>query len=150
MSTDSIAGRSTSDIGEEGDPSTGNTERALRLLSEASATLGASLELETTIDRVARVIVRTLADWCVADLLEIEVGPVPVHETLAALEPLVGPQVRAKRLEYRYEPCTTDITMEADSEKIRQILLNLLSNAIKFTEPGGQLGVSCTVEPEHR
>jgi signal transduction histidine kinase len=26
-------------------------------------------------------------------------------------------------------------------------LLNLLSNAIKFTEPGGQLGVSCTVEP---
>jgi signal transduction histidine kinase len=79
--------------------------------------------------------------------VEIEVGPVPVHETLAALEPLVAPQVRAKRLEYRYEPCTTDITMEADPEKIRQILLNLLSNAIKFTEPGGRLGVSCTLEP---
>jgi signal transduction histidine kinase len=78
--------------------------------------------------------------------VEIEVGPVPVHETLAALEPLVAPQLRAKRMEYEYEPCTPDITMEADPEKIRQILLNLLSNAIKFTEPGGRLGVSCTIE----
>jgi signal transduction histidine kinase len=80
--------------------------------------------------------------------VEIELGPVPVHETLAALEALVAPQVRAKRLAYRYAPCTSDITMLADPEKVRQILLNLLSNAIKFTEPEGRIDVSCTVEPE--
>jgi signal transduction histidine kinase len=43
-------------------------------------------------------------------------------------------------------PCTADITVFADPEKVRQILLNLLSNAIKFSEPEGRVDVSCTVE----
>jgi signal transduction histidine kinase len=79
--------------------------------------------------------------------IDIEVGPVPVQQTLAALEALVAPQVRAKRLSYDYAPCTDDVHVEADPEKIRQILLNLLSNAIKFTEPGGRITVSCAIEP---
>jgi hypothetical protein len=37
-------------------------------LSEASAVLTASLDLDATIDRVARVVVPQLADWCVIDL----------------------------------------------------------------------------------
>ena len=78
--------------------------------------------------------------------VDLQVGPMPVHETLAALEALVAPQVRAKRLAYVYTPCPTDVTVEADPEKVRQILLNLLSNAIKFTEPGGRITVSCDVE----
>ena len=78
--------------------------------------------------------------------VDIEVGPVPVHETLAALEGLVAPQVRAKRLTYDYTPCTPDVCIDADAEKVRQILLNLLSNAIKFSEPEGRITVRCDVE----
>ena len=78
--------------------------------------------------------------------VDIDMGPVPVHETLAALEALVAPQVRAKYLEYAYNPCPTDVTIQADPEKVRQILLNLLSNAIKFTEPGGLIAVSAESE----
>ena len=78
--------------------------------------------------------------------VDIEVGPVPVHETLAALEALVAPQVRAKRLTYDYVPCTPDVSVDADAEKVRQILLNLLSNAIKFSEPEGSITVRCDVE----
>jgi signal transduction histidine kinase len=33
--------------------------------------------------------------------------------------------------------------VRADREKLEQVLLNLLSNAIKFTEPAGQVAVSC-------
>jgi signal transduction histidine kinase len=77
--------------------------------------------------------------------VHLELGPVPVHETLAALEALVAPQVRTRRLEYRYTPCTPDVTMYPDPEKTRQILLNLLSNAIKFTDGGGRIEVSCTI-----
>jgi signal transduction histidine kinase len=80
--------------------------------------------------------------------VRIELGPMPVHEALAALESLVAPQVRAKRLAYRYVPCTPDVTVFADPEKVRQILLNLLSNAIKFSEPDGRVDVSCTVEAD--
>ena len=78
--------------------------------------------------------------------IDLHVGPVPVHETLAALEALVASQVRAKRLTYQYRSCTSDVMIAADPEKVRQILLNLLSNAIKFTEEGGHITVTCTVE----
>jgi signal transduction histidine kinase len=80
--------------------------------------------------------------------VDIELGPVPVHETLAALEALVAPQVRAKGLDYAYAPCAADVTIEADPEKVRQILLNLLSNAIKFTDGGGRIVVTCTIEDD--
>ena len=79
--------------------------------------------------------------------VDIEVGPVPVHETLAALESLVAPQLRAKRLTYAHTPCAPDASIDADAEKVRQILLNLLSNAIKFSEPEGRITVRCDVEP---
>jgi signal transduction histidine kinase len=78
--------------------------------------------------------------------IDIELGPIPVHETLTALEALVAPQVRNKRIVYRYEPCPDDLIVEADPEKLRQILLNLLSNAIKFTEPNGRITVGCATE----
>ena len=79
--------------------------------------------------------------------VDIHVGPMAVHEALAALEALVDPQVRARHLTYGYEPCMPDVTVDADPEKVRQILLNLLSNAIKFTEPTGRITVSCDVAP---
>ena len=80
--------------------------------------------------------------------IDIELRPVPVHETLAALEALVAPQVRSKGLAYTYVPCRPDTMIHADPEKVRQILLNLLSNAIKFTERGGKIAVDCAVH-EH-
>src|SRR5690348_13350600 len=78
--------------------------------------------------------------------VDIELGPVPVHETLAALEALVAPQVRSKGLAYVHVPCPPDVTVDADPEKVRQILLNLLSNAIKFTDGGGTITVDSLVD----
>ena len=80
--------------------------------------------------------------------LELEMSAVPMHETLAALEALVAPQVRGRQLRYVYEPCDAAITAHADAEKVRQILLNLLSNGIKFTDPGGRITVSCAASED--
>lgn len=44
--------------------------RHAELLAEASATLGASLEFEETIPRLAELCVRDLADWCVIDVVQ--------------------------------------------------------------------------------
>lgn len=74
--------------------------------------------------------------------VNVQLADVPVHETLAALEELVAPQVRAKRLTYRYQPADPALVARADAEKVRQVLLNLLSNAIKFTPAGGRVTVS--------
>ena len=44
--------------------------RRLQVLAEASRLLDASLDYEATLQEVARVAVRTLADWCIVHLLE--------------------------------------------------------------------------------
>lgn len=44
-------------------------EDQIRFLAEASEILAGSLDYETELERVARLIVPTLADWCAVDLL---------------------------------------------------------------------------------
>ena len=46
------------------------SETGLQLLAEASAILGESVEYQETLQRVARIAVPRLADWCVVDVLE--------------------------------------------------------------------------------
>ena len=46
--------------------------RRLAVLAEASRLLDASLDYEPTLQEVARVAVRTLADWCIVHLLEAD------------------------------------------------------------------------------
>jgi PAS domain S-box-containing protein len=45
-------------------------QRRLEVLAEVSRLLDASLDYEATLQEVARVAVRTLADWCIVHLLE--------------------------------------------------------------------------------
>ena len=62
---------------------------------------------------------------------------------LAALEPLLAPQMRAKGLTYTYAACDPSITVHADHDRLQQVVLNLLSNAVKFTPEGGGIVVYC-------
>jgi signal transduction histidine kinase len=82
-----------------------------------------------------------------AGQVEFRVGEVAVSELLEGLEDLIRPQMNAKGLLYHHGSClVADTTVCADPEKVRQILLNLLSNAAKFTEPGGEISLSCDVD----
>ncbi len=70
---------------------------------------------------------------------------VPVRNALTEAEALVAPQVRAKGLTLRIGKCPPDLTVHADAEKFRQILVNLLSNAVKFTD-SGMIELRCEAE----
>jgi len=76
---------------------------------------------------------------------DIELGPVPVHETLGSLEALIAPQLKARNLTYIYNPSELHLTAYGNRARIEQIVLNLLSNAIKYTSPGGRIGLSSSL-----
>ena len=78
-----------------------------------------------------------------AGQMQYAVQDVPVSETLAELEALVAPQVAARRLTLRYDPCDVELVARADADKVRQVVLNLLSNAVKFTPEGGMVSLEC-------
>ena len=74
------------------------------------------------------------------------VQDVPMHDTLAGLEPLVAPQIAARRLTYAYDACGPDIVAAADGDKVRQVVVNLLSNAVKYTPAGGTVRLACDAD----
>jgi signal transduction histidine kinase len=76
---------------------------------------------------------------------DIELGPVPVHDTLGSLEALIAPQLRARNLTYIYNPGEGELIAYGNRARVEQIVLNLLSNAIKYTAPGGRIGLSSEI-----
>jgi signal transduction histidine kinase len=70
---------------------------------------------------------------------EIVAVPVPVSDAFDALEPLIEPQVRHKKVELQRAAVESDLVVQADPAKLSQILLNVVINAIKFTPTGGRI-----------
>jgi signal transduction histidine kinase/PAS domain-containing protein len=83
-----------------------------------------------------------------AGRVEFSMSTIQVHPLLLELEPLITPQLRARKLSYEYTGCDPGLEVWADGEKVRQILLNLLSNAIKFTEPDGRIRIDCSSDDD--
>jgi signal transduction histidine kinase len=93
----------------------------------------------------------------VLDLNRIERGqltyalvPISIDPFLSDLDALVSPQAAAKSLTLDYVPSEPDLTVVADREKLRQVVLNLLSNAIRFTPAGGRITLSAMAAGETR
>jgi signal transduction histidine kinase/CheY-like chemotaxis protein len=77
-----------------------------------------------------------------AGQVRLRITEVAVQPTLDTLRMLIEPQVSGKGLSLQLEPAPAGIKVQADEERMTQILLNLLTNAVKFTEPGGRITIS--------
>lgn len=89
---------------------------------------------------IEEVLVFTQLD---AHQLTFRIEDVPVDAVMRDAETMVEPQIKARGIRYSYDPCDPSLTVHADREKTQQIVLNLLANSAKYTEPGGEVAVSC-------
>ena len=78
-----------------------------------------------------------------AGQIEFHVTSVALDDVMSELEAIVAPQVRAKAQRLDMPECDGGLTVRADRDKLRQILLNLVSNAVKFTPEGGRIVLDC-------
>jgi signal transduction histidine kinase len=95
----------------------------------------------------ARLLERLVAD--LQDLSMAEAGRITLRPERVDLAPAVnaaleafGPQTRAKHIEARSRIAEEHARVQADPERLRQILHNLLANAVTYTPDGGQIVVS--------
>ena len=97
----------------------------------------------TQSERLGRLVEQLL------DLSRLESGEVPLHREAVPLAPLVslvvseiqvGRPDRAVTLDSRISDELPSV--DADRERMHQVLFNLVDNAVRFTPPGGEVTVS--------
>ena len=88
------------------------------------------------------------------DLSRLESGEVRLHREVVLLAPLVarvfseisvGRSVTDVKLEGDVD---RDLTVQADPERIHQVLFNLVDNAVRFTPPGGAVRIGARLEED--
>ena len=84
------------------------------------------------------------------DLSRLDSGEVPLHVESVRLEPIVArvlSEIAVGRSVTDVEIDTElsdDVAVEADAERIHQVIFNLVDNAVRFTPPGGRVTVRAT------
>ena len=98
------------------------------------------------IERNARMQAQLISDLLdvsriVSGTTRLEIGPVALHEVIAAAVDSLRPVAEHKdiRVQTQLEHMAT---VRGDSMRLQQIVWNLLSNAIKFTPPSGSVEIT--------
>lgn len=111
-----------------------------RLLQEQDADAPSEEFLEAIQDNANRLM-RLVND--VLDAVRVEtnafsfvLAPVSVRALIDEVVASVHPVVRQKKLTLTVEVELPHMEVQADADRLRQVLLNVLSNAVKFTETG--------------
>jgi signal transduction histidine kinase/HAMP domain-containing protein len=82
-----------------------------------------------------------------AGQMELRIETVDLAETVSAALSTMEPLAGQDGVELVAD-CSGPLPVEADGDKVQQMLLNLLSNAIKFTPRGGRVTVEARRQPD--
>jgi signal transduction histidine kinase len=96
--------------------------------------------------------VATLVDD-VLNYSRLEAGPIVMHSSIVkvnemfdSIEPVLQPELRRKRLSLDRTSLERGLSVVADPERLRQVLLNVVTNAVKYTPDGGSVGLGAERE----
>ena len=124
---------------------------AVSIARERASTEAQRVQAEHVIERQVAHMGRLLDD--LLDVSRIARGKVELKRERIALRAVVAPALEAARplctaRGHHLELAGTesDVLVEGDPVRLTQILTNLLNNAAKYTEPGGRIVLTVTVE----
>jgi signal transduction histidine kinase/CheY-like chemotaxis protein len=78
-----------------------------------------------------------------AGRLHLTLEPLPVAEVVRSAIDLVRPLAAARGIALRMDEPLDRRHVQADRQRLQQVLLNLLSNGVKYNREGGQVTVAC-------
>ncbi|HEX7013156.1 MAG TPA: PAS domain-containing sensor histidine kinase [Steroidobacteraceae bacterium] len=126
----------------------GNTARALRQCGAGDTRVR---ELAEMIDRQVRHTTRLVDD--LSDIARVRRGRLQLHRRRVDLRALAFEAAEAVQSGFdddqrslTVEVPDAPVEVEVDPDRIRQVLLNLLSNAMRYTEKGGRVCLTVTLE----
>ena len=73
-----------------------------------------------------------------------------VADLVAEALQLIEPQANKKGIQLEVSPLATNLFVQVDRLRIKQVLVNVLSNAIKYNKPAGKVSVSCQKMNKHK
>jgi len=100
-----------------------------------------------------RILVRIIDDVITISRLEAgrvnyHIGPASAEEALRATEAVIAPLADNHEIRMDVAPGAQHLLVQADADKLKQILVNLAANAVKFTRAPGKVTLSCRVDDD--
>ncbi len=120
-----------------------------------------TLRRERTVDEYQRVLTSNLEEIVrlsrlVEDLLtlaradagrvELRYEPIELNELCQQMVEYISPLAHQREQTLGYDAPNAPVMINADVQRIKQLLLNLLDNAIKYTEPAGDITLGLKTE----
>lgn len=121
------------------------TLRRERTVAEYQGVLGSTLEEIVRLSRLVEdLLLLTRAD---IGKFELQCRPVSLSRLGRDLIDYIAPLARQQGQELLLRlPEDDELIVNADENRLRQLLLNLIDNAIKYTDPGGVIELSLSAE----
>ena len=80
--------------------------------------------------------------------ISLDMSSVSIEQALRLTDALIMSQCHAKAIRYHRDSVDQTVCVQADLERLQQVLINIVGNAVKYTNSHGVIEVSCTVKPD--
>lgn len=136
LRTPMTAIRGEAEVALRGSKSIDDYREALQRITQASRQMGALIE---------DLLMMARSD---AEMLQLNLTEVDPRHVLEEAVATLSPVAHVRGLELKVDSDAAPVRVEADGQRLQQVMALLLDNAIRYSHPGGPVDVSAGPDPE--